>query len=266
LVADVCQLLLVSYGRFGFGSAQLGQSHYAYINIVLLAPAVVLAAQSLLAMVRRPRWVTGAVVAALFVAYVSQGLAHVQKWHDDFTLITSSNDEIALGVVAAADADQKVLTQRNPDGLNHQFIPRYILAPEIRKALPRRDSTPDGRLYAESTFFVGVGTQDYGLARPGTSLEVVSGLEGGDISAPGCHEWEATAAEPILEMDTGAGNEIVVWSSSTVIKTQLHRDGHSGPLREWEATPGPMHIAASARDATLNISFNGAGSYTICKQ
>ncbi len=265
LVADVCQLLLVSYGRFGFGAAQLGQSHYAYINIVLLTPAVVLAVQTLLVHVRRPAWVTGIVTVAVFAAYVAHGLGEVRAWHDDFALITSANDEIALGVVSAAEAGQRVLTQRNPDGLNHQFIPRYLLAPEIREALPQREATPDGRLYAESTFFVGVGTRDYELAGP-VDLEVLSGFEDHAVDRPGCHDTVATAAEPILEMDTGEGNEIVVWSTSTTIKTQLHRDGRSGPLREWSVSPGPVHIATSARDAVLNVSFNGTGVYTICKQ
>ena len=30
--------------------------------------------------------------------------------------------------------------------------------------------------------------------------------------------------------------------------------------------PGAIHIAVTARDAVLKISFNAGGEYTICKQ
>jgi hypothetical protein len=119
---------------------------------------------------------------------------------------------------------------------------------------------------AEGRFFVGAGSSDYGLAEPGR-LELVSGLEGKhDIDQPGCHKFTATAAEPVLQLDSVDGNEIVVWSSSTLVKTILYRGEDQSALREWSVAPGPVHVATSARDAKLLVSFNGSGTYTVCKQ
>ena len=55
-----------------------------------------------------------------------------------------------------------------------------------------------------------------------------------------------------------------MWSSSTSVKTRLVRGDEESSLREWPVEPGPVHVATSAYDATLFVSFNGAGSYTVC--
>ena len=61
-----------------------------------------------------------------------------------------------------------------------------------------------------------------------------------------------------------AGQEIVVTSNSTLVKTKLYRGDVEGSLREWPVEPGPVHIATSARDTRLLVAFNGTGTYTVC--
>jgi hypothetical protein len=68
----------------------------------------------------------------------------------------------------------------------------------------------------------------------------------------------------VLEVYVEAGQEIVVWSSSTTVKTKLYRDDLEGSLHEWPVEEGPVHIATSARDTQMLVAFNGTGSYTVC--
>jgi hypothetical protein len=264
IVADVFQLVVVGIARFDFGPTQLGTSHYAYINIVLLTPAIALAVTQLAAWIGEPRWRLALLASVLFVAYALNGVTYVQKWQSDFATLTSGGRELALGIAAAAENGQTVLTQRNPDRFNRQLIPKYVATPQIRDALPDRKPSTQGLLSAESYFFTGVGEKDYGMTRAGTDVELYAGFAIQTLER-GCQRTDATAAEPILKLRTGSeGNEIVVWSTSTTIKTRLVRGKAEGPDMDWKAEPGPMHIATSAPNATMYIAFNGTGSYTIC--
>ena len=266
LVGDVVQLVLLGVGRFGFGPEQVATSHYAYINIVLLAPAMTLVLHVALGAVRRSSFVIAVVALLVFATYAAHGWTRLTAWHDSFAIVTGANDEIALGIRDAYEDGQRVLTNTAVGALDLDYRPSYVVAPQIRAALPERKADPKWRLEAEGRFFTGVGPGDYGLARPG-DLEIVSGLESdADVDDPGCHDYTATAAEPVLQLSSVDGNEIVVWSSSTLVKTKLLRGDDEGSLQEWPVEPGAVHIATSAHDTRLLISFNGAGDYQICKQ
>jgi ABC-type glycerol-3-phosphate transport system permease component len=264
LAAVLVQLVLASIGRFNFGAEQLGLSHYAYINVVLLSPAIGLALHLALGGIRRSPWIVAILATLLIAAYTSYGWTKLVQWHNDFALLTSANDELTMGIRDAYEQGEAILTDKPLSDIDGDYLPSYVVAPEIRAALPHRPADPVWRLEAESRFFVGVGPDDYSLAQPGR-VEVVSGLKGrGDVDDPGCHKLTATAPEPVLEVYVEAGQEIVVWSSSTTVKTKLYRDDLEGSLHEWPVEEGPVHIATSARDTQMLVAFNGTGSYTVC--
>ena len=163
-------------GRFGFGPEHLGTSHYAYINLVLLVLAACLVFDVSLGAIRRSPWAGGRVGLVLFSAYSLHGWNQLTKWHNDFALLTSANDDIVMGIRDAvrgrrADRDRR-------DAERHRFSDfraSYAGAPAIRDALPDRPADPEWRLEAEGRFFVGVGPDEYGLSSPGRSR-----------SSPGC--------------------------------------------------------------------------------
>jgi hypothetical protein len=263
VLADLFQLTIVSVARFNFGANQLGTSHYSYINIVLLTPAVALIGTILADWTGQPRWRTALVAAAVFVAYAVNGLTYVQQWQKEFTFVSGGGEDLALAMASGVARGQKVLTDKNPDPFNALLSPKYVGAPEIRRALPHRSPSPRSQIAADSEFFTGVGEKSYGLARP-FGVTPYSGFTPTTFK-PGCQRRTSTVPEPIISIRTGVvGNEIVVWSSSTVIKTRLQRGDITGPLMSWKAQPGPMHIATSAKNVNMTVSFNGAGSYTVC--
>jgi hypothetical protein len=232
VVADIFQLVIVGVARFDFGPTQLGTSHYSYINIVLLAPAIALVGTMLSRFRGRPRARAAVLAAILFVAYALNGVTYLRKWQDDFTLLTGGGRNIALGIKAGVANGQKVLTQRNPDPYNTHLIPRYVATPQILRSLPDRQPSEQGRLNADSYFFTGVGTTDYQMAGPSTVTPYAGLAEGTLVS--GCQRVRTTAPEPILQVVTGdAGTEIVLWSDSTTIKTRLVRGDVEGPTMDW---------------------------------
>ena len=266
VVADLVQLTLLAVGRFGFGPEQLGTSHYAYINLVLLAPAACLVFDVSLGAIRRSPWAVAALGLVLFSAYSLHGWNQLTKWHNDFALLTSANDDIVMGIRDAYEDGELIVTDATLDDISLDFRASYAVAPAIRDALPDRPADPEWRLEAEGRFFVGVGPDEYGLFQPG-QVEVITGLRGRavvDVDDPGCHELTATAPEPVLEVMVDASQEIVVTSNSTMVKTKLYRGDVEGSLREWPVEPGPVHIATSARDTRLLVAFNGTGTYTVC--
>lgn len=269
LVADLVQLVLLST-RVGIGPESSDTGLNGYVNVVLLTPAVALLFHTVLGSVRSRRWVVGAVGLAALAAYVGYGWTQLQSWHDQFALASGGGDDLALGMRDAYQDGQLVLTDADVSTLDYDFRPSYVIAPQIRGALPDRPADPQWRLEAEGRFFVGVGAKDYALAQA-VGLKLVTGLAGKhsltpDLDRPGCHTYTATAAEPVLELSSDDGGEIVVRSSSTLVKTILSRGTAQSTLQEWPVQPGAVHVATSARHAQLLVSFNGTGSYTVCKR
>ena len=84
---------------------------------------------------------------------------------------------------------------------------------------------------------------------------------------PGCHALTVEGSgPPIVTVRTGDGTEVGITSSSTVVTTQLVRDGVVSATRTWGVTPGPVYVASTARDAALRIAFNGSGDVAVCHQ
>ena len=206
---------------------------------------------------------TAIVVVVLATAYVAHALAELRTWHTNISLVSGGNKDLMLGIATAADAGERPLDRNHPDALSPYLLPKFVLAPEIRDALPDGEATPQSRLTAESTFFVGVGPGDYGL--PGAPGVYVFNLDDPRPRGDDCTSYQATTDDPAIAVDTGEGVEVVVTSDATAVRTTLTRDGVSGPQREWPTVAGaPTHIATSAKDATLSVSFGAGGAYTIC--
>jgi hypothetical protein len=81
----------------------------------------------------------------------------------------------------------------------------------------------------------------------------------------GCHAAHSDFGRPALELESTDGVEIGVASPSTEVTTQLVRDGVKSAVRTWEVDKGQVHVATSAKDATLVVGFNKPGDYIICK-
>lgn len=263
LVAALVQLSLTAYGRYNDGAELLGSAVYSYITIVLLAPALALTAQVAVTAIRRPAWVTGVVVAVLATAYGAHSLTELRTWHTNISLVSGGNDDLMLGIATAADAGETPLDRNHPDALSPYLLPRYVLAPQIRAALPDRPATPQSRLTAESTFFVGVGEEGYDLTL--ADDVTVTGLEPAGNGTGSCRSYTASAGAPVVAFATAAGAEVAVTSDSAKLTTTLSRGDLTGPTREWSVTPGvATHVATSASDARLTVTFSAAGSYTVC--
>ena len=71
---------------------------------------------------------------------------------------------------------------------------------------------------------------------------------------------------PLVEVTTGRGTEIGITSDSTVMSTQLVRDGVESTPRTWGVAPGAVYVATTAKDAVLRVSMNGSGGFAICHQ
>ena len=264
LTAEIFQLLVVSIARYNYGASQIGNSHYAYINIVLLSPAIALVVTRLVLWSPAPRPVLATVLGVVFVAYALTGVTAIKKWQQDFQYVTGNSQQLALGIKQALKDGQDPLTESNPDSFNSGLAPKYIGIPRIMNALGSHQPTPVGRLTADTTFFTAVDEEDHGLARPPVDL-VSDGFDRLKDEA-GCQSIEPTEKSPQLILTTGSeGNEIVVWSNSTKVAVHLERDDAVGPQRDFTVDPGPVHIATTAKNVELYVAFNGSGPFNVCQ-
>jgi hypothetical protein len=117
---------------------------------------------------------------------------------------------------------------------------------------------------AVSEYFGRVDRSDPGLFSP-TRITAMRGLSGPRGRKPGCYSYTTDgSAQPLIEVPTGRGTEVGITSGSTLISTQVVRDGVESKPRTWGVAPGPAYVATTARDAVLRISMNGSGSFAVC--
>jgi hypothetical protein len=193
------------------------------------------------------------------------GIDRSRQYAEGATAVRGPWEERFLGLRDSVDSGQEVLTQGTGDFLNEAVKADLVLDPRIRDALPDRPASDQGRLDAEGLFMVAARARDYDLFRA-----AYVNLEGFDRPAeagPGCHKYTATSFAPVIELATGTGNEIGVTSEATHVKTQLVRGDLRSGERTWDVPAnGSLHIASTARDALLRMTFDAGGSYVICKQ
>ena len=168
-------------------------------------------------------------------------------------------------MLASADAGQRMITEEYDELVNHGLSQDLIASPDVRRALPDGEATMQGRMAAETMFDVGVGTESYDLFNP-AFVDLTYGWDRKIKKLPGCATYTAVVGDPMLQVATVDGIEIGVTSEATQVVTRLRRDEEISEGRIWNVEEGSIHIASTARDAVLQVSFNAPGDYTICKQ
>ncbi|GAA1770041.1 hypothetical protein GCM10009795_015220 [Nocardioides hankookensis] len=265
IVAAVLHMTLTGVARIGFGIETASSSRYLYLVLVLAAPAI---AGCLIAVAGLPLQVPPLVavlaVGALLVAYTVTAIFQQQ----DFTGRQGGYGGVwkhwVAGTLAATAEGEKILTPGPADPLAGGSDFRLLQSPRFEDAVPMSARTAQARLDAESEFFVGVGPDTYDLFQP-ADITFTGGFVGDFKPGATCNTYPAVAFAPSLELALGEkGNEIGVRSDSTEVTTQVRRDGVLGRKRIWEVEPGDIHIASTAKDADLLVTFNHGGDFTLC--
>jgi hypothetical protein len=268
IVGAVTQLVLSSFASLVIGNQAARVGRYQYLVLVLLAPAMAIAieavARSALAQPWARRLVPLAAVTLLAVA-IGHGITLERRQADFGAASARLYRTWVYGGVQAADAGERQLVEDASTGFNGGRFELFA-QPELRRELPSRPPSARTRLDTESEYFVDVGAVDPALFSP-TRLISVRGLAGPTGRRPGCHSYTSDGTvSPLVEVTTGRGTEIGITSDSTVMSTQLVRDGVESTLRTWGVAPGAVYVATTAKDAVLRVSMNGSGGFAICHQ
>ncbi|MDR7254560.1 hypothetical protein J2X46_003553 [Nocardioides sp. BE266] len=266
LAAATAQLVLEGVGRLNIGDIDNSPARYAYFSLVLLSPALALGVARLMRATVEPRWLPVAGISLALVGYAVHGVSQVRDFSEGYSFGSKAWLGRFHGMMASADADQRQITTSYDDFVNVGITQDLIARPEVREVLPAGEASMHDRLTAETMFNVGVGTQEYDLFNP-AYIDLAFGWNRKIRKLPGCATYTATVPNPMLQVATLDGIEIGVNSGATEITTRLVRDDVVGDGRIWQVAGGDsIHIASTAKDALLQVSFNAPGEYVICKQ
>jgi hypothetical protein len=266
IVGAVTQLVLSSFASLVIGNQAARVGRYQYLVLVLLAAALALSVEAVARTVVAQPWgrrlVAVAAVVVLAVA-IGHGIT-LERQQADFGAASARLYRTwVYGGVQAADAGERQLVEDASTGFNGGRFELFA-QPQLRRELPSVDETPRTRLDTESEYFVEVSPTDPGLFSP-TRITAVRGLTGQRGKRPGCYSFASDGtAQPLVEVSTGAGTEIGITSGSTLMSTQLVRDGVESTPRTWGVAPGSVYVATTAKHATLRVSMNGSGGFAIC--
>jgi hypothetical protein len=265
IVGAVTQLALSSFASLVVSNQAALVGRYQYLVLVLLAAAVALALEAAtraVAGTRGRRLVPVAAVVVLAVA-IGHGITLERRQAAFGAASARLYRTWVYGGIEAADAGERQLLEDASTGFNGGRFELFA-QPQLRDELPARPHTPQTRLDTESEYFVVVGATDPGLFSP-TLITGTQGLSGSIGKRPGCYSLSSDGtAQPLVEVSTGNGTEIGITSSTTLVSTQLVREGVESAPRTWGVAPGAVYVATTAKDATLRISRDGAGSFAIC--
>lgn len=266
LAGAITQLVLSSFASLVVGNEAARVGRYQYLVLVLLAASMALAAEAVVHAARAqpwgPRLVPVAAVVVLAVA-IGHGITLERKQADFGAASARLYRTWVYGAVQAADAGERQLVVDASSGFNGGRFELFA-RPQLRHELPAGPETPRARLDTESEYFVEVGAADPALFSP-TRITSVQGLRGQPGKRAGCYSFASDGtAQPLVEVSTGSGTEVGITSGSTVMSTQLVRDGVESTPRTWGVAPGPVYIATTAKDASLRISMNGSGGFAVC--
>lgn len=263
-VGALTQLTLSAIGGGTQEYPPVTESRYSYIVLVLLTPSLALVLVALRDASRRLRpGVLPVVVGVLAVAYFVNAMYLQRIQANAFVSVSSQLRDSVEGAVVASKAGEKVLTAR-PSGFSERMNVRLMMAPRVASTLPKEKVDTQGRLDAESEFFVGVGPDTFGLFAP----EIAASVSFSEPLAPGesCQTYTTVTDHPDIAVDTGDGVEISVSGPATKATTRLERGPDVSTSRSWSVKPGiPIHYASTARDARLVVSFDVGGEFVICK-
>jgi hypothetical protein len=265
LVAATALLVLVGLTRQHMGLEAAVSGRYAYFTLVLLAPAIGLALARLARAAVEPTWLPAVAAVALLVGYAVHGINQVRIYAEGYASVSQQWQHRVQGMLASADDGQRMITSTYDDSINAGLSQDLVARPEVRPKLPEGTPAMADRLAAEEMFNVGVSSRPYDLFEP-AFLDLTTGWTRNARKGPGCASYRAVTGDPLLQLATGDGNEIGVTGPATQVTTILQRDDVESPGRIWQVEAGSVHIATTAKDAVLKVSFNEPGDYIICKQ
>jgi hypothetical protein len=272
VVGASAQAALSAVASAGFGPQAVQVGRYQYVELALLVPALAVLLTGLVAASRRALDLTRAelrpvgaalIVAALLATATVEGISRMHAHSVLFTAVSTSYRDYTLGTVLAVDAGERILTDSAPNSFVSAPDAARLANPAIRDKLPMDRAGEEQRLTAESFFFVGVGTRDYGLFGP--ALVSLEGFERPTLTGTGCHDYQATRLDPRLDVAVEQGVELTIKGAATQYTTVVERDGQSSRPRVWDVEGGTrVHVASTATGALLRIEPNTGGVYEVC--
>lgn len=266
IAGAVTQLTLSSFASLLVSDQAARVSRYQYIVLVLLAASIALALEAAARAAGARTWtarlVPLAAVVVLAVA-IGHGITLERRQADYGASSAILYKTWVFGGLEAADAGEKQLVQDASSGFNGGRFELFA-APQLRHELPAAPSGPQPRLDTESEYFTEVSSLDPGLFSP-TRIVSIGGLNGPPGHKPGCYSYLTDGSgQPEIDIATGSGTEVGITSGSTLVATQLVRDGVESKPRIWFVAPGAVYVATTAKNATLRISLNGSGPVAVC--
>lgn len=266
LAAATVQLVIEAITRSHMGVESASSGRYGYFTLVLLSPTLALAASRLFHLTIEPRWLPALALSIALIGYTLHGVNAVRQYAGGYAGVSGEWKQRFFGVLASADAGQRQLTDDYDGGVNAGLTQDLIASREVRRALPEGEATLEDRMAAETMFNVGVGTQTYDLFNP-AFVDLTYGWNRKIRKLPGCAAYTATVGDPMLQVATIDGIEIGVKGPATEVVTRLRRDDYIAGGRVWHVEADEsLHVASTAKDAVLQVSFNAPGEYIICKQ
>jgi hypothetical protein len=269
ILGAVTQLTLSSFASLLVSDQAARVSRYEYLVLVLLAAPIALGLEAAARAVRNQTWGTQVVALAALVVLgvaVGHGISMEQRQARYGEAQAQLYKTWVFGGLQAADAGEKQLVVDASSGFNGGRFELFA-QPQLRHELPAGPTGPRPRLDTESEYFTEVSGTDMGLFAP-TRIISVSGLSGLSKARgrrPGCYSYVTDGTtQPVIDVATGSGTEVGITSGSTLVATQLTRDGVQSTPRVWYVAPGAVYVATTAKNAVLRISLNGTGPVAVC--
>ncbi|MCY7401778.1 MAG: hypothetical protein LH477_12665 [Nocardioides sp.] len=270
LVAAMFHATVSAIAQVPYGLDQVLTSRYRYVVLVLLLPGLALvldaflarASQSLSTYQRRLVLVPGTIVIGSLLLHAALGQYRVASAVADIGELTR---DLLAGTVVATSTGEKVIN----DSVRGSYISgedlERLSSPELRDELPQLPLTEENRIEAESQYFVEVAAADNELGEPAslTSDSFVPRLQ----MTSGCRTYTATNATPTLTLTSFVGAGIRVRTDAGSVTTRLYRPAEDirGSLVSWIVNPEEwVQISTSAQLASLDVTFDSGGSFTIC--
>lgn len=241
-----------------------GTGRYSYFTLIFLLPTVAAAFSSLSHIAIEPEWVKRLLVGGLLLGYSITGTLALRGFDESWMFLGSPWPGRVAGMVAVIDSGEKVLSPYGGDPFNADINPDVIDHPTILSALPARLATQQERIEAETAYATVVGADAPTLDSPNGIHEFEGSFTKPLANKGGCQARTAKSQSPVIITGSGDGSSFTVESTSTEVKTQLVRGDISSGARAWPVAPGVVRVSTSAKDALVFVTFNGAGTYTIC--
>jgi len=265
LAAAVFQIVLAASTRLSFGLETFTSSRYAYLTVVLLAPAMALGV-ALLAEVRvTPGWlVPSATTFAVLLLCVNgehlfQQDREMRKW------VTVANIGQLKAIRQGAQEGQVVLTPSVNDIINGRFRADLVAQPSAWDELPAGEPTAANRLDTDGAFFVSVNPIRNGYPTPTGQVRLGKGWSDDSEFDGGCSWLEAEDPGAVIEVPLGDPWTISIDGPMSEISTAVERDGLTGAARVWPVAPDHRaFVSSTVVSGVLLVAVNAAGDYQVC--